>query len=83
MHAFGRCSTLQVAHNVPLADRRFECWYLQGQAAEVVGACDTLRRVYDEFQRMDDRIDIRETWSYPPGDLPGCPESAASATTIR
>ena len=83
MHAFGRCSTLQVAHNVPLEDRRFECWYLQGQAAEVVGACETLRRVYDEFQRMDAQIDIPETWSYPPGGLPGCPESAASGTTIR
>lgn len=63
----GRCSSLQVAQNIPIVERRLECWYIQGQAAEVLRDCPTLLRLYDEFQHMAANADIAQTWSYPPG----------------
>lgn len=67
-----RCSTLQVLQNVPVSERRFECWYLQGQAAEILGDCDTLLTTYNEFRAMTADADIAQTWTYPPEGPPMC-----------
>lgn len=64
--AFNRCSTLQVAQNVPIIDRRFECWYLQGQSAEIVGDCPQLTAIYNEFRVMSRLAELPQTWVYPP-----------------
>lgn len=61
-----RCSTLQVLQDVPASERIFECWYLQGQAAEILGDCPALVAIYNQFQIMATEADIRETWTYPP-----------------
>lgn len=70
--ALGKCSSLQVLQNVPIPERTFECWYLQGQAAEMLGDCETLVPLYQEFQDMVDRSDITQTWTYPPEGPPMC-----------
>lgn len=70
--ALGRCSSLQVAQGIPLQERRFECWYIQGQAAEVLGDCETLMPLYAEFQQMVTAANLEETWTYPPGGPPAC-----------
>jgi hypothetical protein len=63
---------LQVAQNVPVPERRFECWYLQGQAAQINGDCPALIATYNEFRAMalDERV--QQTWVYPPEGPPGC-----------
>jgi tetratricopeptide (TPR) repeat protein len=68
---FNRCSSLQVMQNVPIDERRFECWYLQGQAAEIVGDCDSLIAIYNEFRAMTSNSPVKQTWSYPP-EGPAC-----------
>lgn len=67
-----QCSVLQLAQNVPIPERRFECWYLQGQAAQINGDCAALIATYNEFRAMalDERI--QQTWVYPPEGPPGC-----------
>jgi tetratricopeptide (TPR) repeat protein len=65
--AFQRCSTLQIAQGIPIEERRFECWYLQGQAAEVIGDCDHLLPLYEQFQQMAAAVNLPQTWVYPPG----------------
>lgn len=70
--ALGRCSNLQVAQDIPIVERRFECWYLQGQAAEVLRDCPTLLRLYREFQQMAASASLPQTWTYPPGGPPVC-----------
>lgn len=73
-----RCSTLQVMQGVPPVDRTFECWYLQGQAAELNGDCPALVATYNEFRSMAAMGAFRETWVYPPEGPPGCtPTSTA------
>jgi len=72
--ALKRCSTLQVAQGVPIAERRFECWYIQGQAAEVLADCATLVPLYNEFQAMVTTAAIPQTWTYPPDGPPICAE---------
>ncbi|MEZ4672109.1 MAG: tetratricopeptide repeat protein [Anaerolineae bacterium] len=67
-----RCSSLQVMQNVPVSERRFECWYLQGQAAEIVGDCKGLVATYNEFRAMAKETTIDQTWMYPPEGPPGC-----------
>jgi tetratricopeptide (TPR) repeat protein len=67
-----RCSSLQVMQNVPVKERRFECWYLQGQAAEILGDCADLVATYNEFRAMTADADVQETWVYPPEGPPGC-----------
>ncbi len=64
--ALNRCSTLQVMQGVPVEERRFECWYLQGQAAEINGDCPALLAIYHEFQTMTAEHPIEQTWVYPP-----------------
>ncbi|NWG16217.1 MAG: hypothetical protein HXY41_06235 [Chloroflexi bacterium] len=67
-----RCSSLQVMQNVPISERRFECWYLQGQAAEIIGDCRGLLATYNEFRAMSAAADVPQTWTYPPEGPPGC-----------
>ncbi|RMF80268.1 MAG: hypothetical protein D6737_08550 [Chloroflexi bacterium] len=74
-----RCSTLQVMQNIPLAQRHFECWYLQGQAAEILGDCETLLTTYNEFRAMATDAAIQETWTYPPEGPPNCVGFVATA----
>lgn len=64
--ALGKCSTLQVAQDVPIPERQFECWYLQGQAAELLGDCATLLPLYAEYQEMARAGNLSQTWIYPP-----------------
>jgi tetratricopeptide (TPR) repeat protein len=61
-----RCTTLQTMQNIPISERRFECWYLQGQAAEILGDCSALLATYNEFLAMAANSDIQQTWNYPP-----------------
>ncbi|MEP7293050.1 MAG: tetratricopeptide repeat protein, partial [Chloroflexota bacterium] len=61
-----RCSTLQVLQNVPVSALRFECWYIQGQAAEIRGDCDSLIATYNEFRSMAADEQIQQRWTYPP-----------------
>jgi tetratricopeptide (TPR) repeat protein len=70
--ALHRCSTLQVLQNVPVGERRFECWYLQGQSAEIMGDCPALIATYNEFRSMAADATVQETWVYPPEGPPGC-----------
>jgi tetratricopeptide (TPR) repeat protein len=61
-----RCSSLQLIQNVPVEQRRFECWYLQGQAAEILGDCEGLLSTYNEFRQMAASAALPQTWTYPP-----------------
>ena len=70
--ALHRCSTLQVLQNVPVSQRRFECWYLQGQSAEIMGDCPALIATYNEFRSMASEATVQQTWVYPPEGPPGC-----------
>lgn len=76
--ALHRCSSLQVMQDTPVSQRKFECWYLQGQAAEIVGDCPSLIATYNEFRAMAADSDVQQTWTYPPEGPPGC---AAYVTT--
>jgi len=67
-----RCSTLQVTQNTPPPERIFECWYLQGQSAEILGDCDALIATYNQFQIIAADPAVRETWTYPPEGPPMC-----------
>lgn len=71
-----RCSTLQVLQNVPMSQRRFECWYIQGQAAEIRGDCADLIATYNEFRAMTADQQIQQRWTYPPEGPPGCTGSS-------
>lgn len=64
--AFSRCTSLQTAQNIPTQDLHLECWYMQGQAAEILGDCDNLLRVYAEFTDITLRGNLPQTWTYPP-----------------
>jgi tetratricopeptide (TPR) repeat protein len=70
--ALNRCTSLQVMQNVLVEDRLFECWYIQGQAAEFLGDCPALIAIYNQFQVMSQGSDIQETWVYPPEGPPMC-----------
>ncbi len=67
-----RCSSLQVMQDVPISERRFECWYLQGQAAEILGDCDSLVATYREYQAMAAESELNGVWIYPPEGPPMC-----------
>jgi tetratricopeptide (TPR) repeat protein len=64
--ALAHCTSLQVVQEVPISERRFECWYLQGQAAEILGDCPALLATYSEYQAMAQRADLAQSWVYPP-----------------
>lgn len=67
-----RCSTLQVLQNIPVSQLRFECWYIQGQAAEIRGDCRSLLATYNEFRSIAADEQIQQRWTYPPEGPPGC-----------
>jgi tetratricopeptide (TPR) repeat protein len=67
-----RCSTLQVLQNVPVTSLRFECWYIQGQAAEVRGDCESLIATYNEFRSIAADPQVQQRWTYPPEGPPVC-----------
>ena len=77
-----RCSTLQVEQGVPVSERRFECWYLQGQAAEILGDCPQLVAIYNEYRVMAASQGLAQTWLYPPEGPPSCVTPVAS-TPLR
>ncbi len=70
--SMSRCTTLEVAQGVPIEERTLECWFIQGQAAEVQADCDNLLRLYGEFQEMAATANLEQTWVYPPGGPPIC-----------
>jgi tetratricopeptide (TPR) repeat protein len=70
---FNRCATLQVVQDVPVPERRFECWYLQGQAAQILGDCPALLAAWQEYSLMTADQPVTETWTYPPEGPLGCP----------
>lgn len=64
--SLNQCTTLLVNQNAPIKSRRFECWYLQGQAAEILADCAGLLAVYNEFTAMAQAANLPQTWTYPP-----------------
>jgi tetratricopeptide (TPR) repeat protein len=78
--ALNRCTSLQVMQDVPVSERQFECWYLQGQAAEIQGDCPSLIATYNEFRAMTAESTIPQTWVYPPEGPPGCTGDNATAS---
>lgn len=73
-----RCASLQNIKDVPYEQRHFDCWYLRGQAAEILGDCDGLMAAYNEFRVMADAAPIAQTWTYPPEGPAVCAESPQS-----
>jgi tetratricopeptide (TPR) repeat protein len=65
-----RCSTLEVMQGLAPAQRTFECWHLQGLAAELNGDCAGWVATYNEFRTMASAF--RETWVYPPEGPAAC-----------
>jgi tetratricopeptide (TPR) repeat protein len=61
-----RCSSLAIAQNMPIVERPLDCWYLQGQSAEILGDCTGLMTAYNEFQEMVTTANLAQTWTYPP-----------------
>lgn len=76
--ALHRCTTLQTINGTPLEQRTFECWYLQGQAAEKLGDCDALLPLYAEYQAMAAAAPLPQTWTYPPEGPPMCVSPGAA-----
>lgn len=76
--ALSQCSRLQIEQQVAVKTRRLECWYLQGQSAEIRGDCPGLMAVYREFIDMVEKAKMPQTWSYPPGG----PTICAQATVV-
>ncbi|MBL8131390.1 MAG: tetratricopeptide repeat protein [Anaerolineae bacterium] len=70
--ALRRCTTLQTLLDVPTSDLRFECWYIQGQAAEILGDCPNLVAIYNEWRAIAVNHQVRERWTYPPEGPPSC-----------
>ncbi len=64
--SLARCTTLSVVQGIPIEERELECWYFQGQSAEIRGDCAGLLAVYEEFQTMVRTADLPQTWVYPP-----------------
>ena len=77
--AFHQCARLQVEQGIAIAERQFECWYLQGQSAEILGDCEALMAAFNEFLEMTSRARLPQTWSYPPGGPPICADAPTAA----
>jgi tetratricopeptide (TPR) repeat protein len=73
--ALHQCAVLQTLQDVPVSQRRFECWYLQGQAAQINGDCEALVATYNEFRAMATDEAIKQTWTFPP-EGPACAADA-------
>ena len=61
-----QCTTLLIEQQVPIEERRLDCWYLQGQTAEILGDCDGLLTTYNQFRAMVQIANLPQTWVYPP-----------------
>jgi tetratricopeptide (TPR) repeat protein len=77
--ALNRCSSLQIIQDVEIQQRRFECWYMQGQAAEILGDCEGLTATYNEYRAMALDAGLTQTWTYPPEGPPMCAGSQPPA----
>lgn len=66
LEAMSRCTALQIMQEVPVSQLQLDCWYIQGQAAEVLGDCDALMRAYTQFQAMRAEANLPQVWTYPP-----------------
>lgn len=64
--ALHRCAMLQSLQNVPVSERIFDCWTLQGEVAELLGDCEALLKAYGEYQHMTQTYRLNQTWVYPP-----------------
>lgn len=64
--ALNRCTTLQNGQGITPDARHFDCWYLQGQSAERLGDCESLRRIYEDAQTWITRTSQALMWVYPP-----------------
>lgn len=73
--AFDRCASAQVEQGIAIEERQLECWYLQGQSAEIRGDCSALLTVYEQFRAMALSAQLPQTWSYPPGGPPICADA--------
>lgn len=80
--SFNQCTTLQINQDIPIPERRFECWYLQGQSAEMLGDCTALLTTYHQFLDMSARADLPQTWTYPPEGPPACADIPPTITAI-
>ncbi len=80
--ALHQCTRLQIEQDTAIADRQFECWYLQGQSAEILGDCPALMATFNEFLEMASRAGLPQTWSYPPGGPPICADGPPTVTAI-
>ncbi len=61
-----QCTTLLIEQQVPIEARRLDCWYLQGQTAEILGDCEGLLTTYNQFRAMVQIASLPQTWVYPP-----------------
>ena len=61
-----QCTSLLIEQHVPIEERRLDCWYLQGQTAEILGDCDSLLTTYNQFKGMVQIANLPQTWVYPP-----------------
>ena len=77
--ALSHCSRLQVEGQVDVEERRLECWYLQGQSAEIRGDCAGLMAVYQQFLDMVEQARLPQTWNYPPGGPTICAQATVAA----
>ena len=60
-NAFNQCARLQTEGDVAIRDRQLECWYLQGQSAEIRGDCAALVTIYKEFRDMVTQAQLPQT----------------------
>ena len=80
-NAFNQCARLQTNGDVAIKDRQLECWFLQGQSAEIRGDCAALVTIYQEFLDMVKQGQLPQTWSYPPEGPRICVTAAAPPVT--
>ncbi len=78
--AFSQCASVQIEQGLAPGERKLECWYLQGQSAEILGDCAALKSVYQQFLEMVRRGRLKQTWGYPPGGPPICAENWVATT---
>jgi tetratricopeptide (TPR) repeat protein len=71
--ALHRCTTLQTLQGIRADALRYECWTIQGQAAEIRGDCPSLHAIYNEWRAIAADRDVRQRWTYPPEGPPACP----------
>jgi hypothetical protein len=70
---------------VPFLDRTRlrACWYLQGQSAEMLGDCDSLMAIRQEFLELIKQAELPQTWTYPPGGPPFRAAATSAKATVQ